>query len=62
MPEVAYVTMNTKPAVTTTELSGRTSAYLVAEVRPQISPFNQDGRLFQNLNTPRDVDEAQKKS
>ncbi len=28
----------------------------------QISPFNQDGRLFQNLNTPRDVDEAQKKS
>ncbi len=28
----------------------------------QILPFNKDGRLFQNLNTPRDVDEAQNKS
>jgi membrane fusion protein (multidrug efflux system) len=45
MPEVAYVTMNTKPAVTTTELSGRTSAYLVAEVRPQVGGIIQK-RLF----------------
>ena len=28
----------------------------------QILPFDQNGRLFQNLNTPRDVDEAQNKS
>ena len=45
MPEVAYVTMSTKPAVTTTELSGRTSAYLVAEVRPQVGGIIQK-RLF----------------
>ena len=45
MPEVAYVTMNTKPAVTTTELSGRTSAYLAAEVRPQVGGIIQK-RLF----------------
>ena len=45
MPEVAYVTINTKPAVTTTELSGRTSAYLVAEVRPQVGGIIQK-RLF----------------
>ena len=36
MPEVAVVTVQTKPVVTTTELAGRTSANLVAEVRPQV--------------------------
>ena len=36
MPEVAVVTIQTKPVVTTTELSGRTSANQVAEVRPQV--------------------------
>ena len=45
MPEVAVVTMQTKPAVTTTELAGRTSAYLVAEVRPQVGGIIQK-RLF----------------
>ena len=35
-PEVAVVTIQTKPVVTTTELAGRTSANLVAEVRPQV--------------------------
>ena len=44
-PEVAVATMQTKPAVTTTELSGRTSAYLVAEVRPQVGGIIQK-RLF----------------
>lgn len=36
-PEVAVVTIQTKPVATTTELPGRTSAYLVAEVRPQVA-------------------------
>ena len=35
-PEVAVVTMQQKPVVMTTELTGRTSANLVAEVRPQV--------------------------
>jgi membrane fusion protein (multidrug efflux system) len=45
MPEVAVVTVETKPVVTTTELTGRTSAEMVAEVRPQISGIIQK-RLF----------------
>jgi len=45
MPEVAVVTVETKPVVTTTELAGRTSAEMVAEVRPQISGIIQK-RLF----------------
>ena len=36
-PEVAVVTIQPKRVVITTELSGRTSANLVAEVRPQVS-------------------------
>ena len=36
-PEVAFVTIQVRPVVTTTELSGRTSANLIAEVRPQVS-------------------------
>ena len=45
MPEVAVVTIQPKPVATTTELSGRTSANLVAEVRPQVSGIIQK-RLF----------------
>lgn len=45
MPEVAVVTIQPKPVVTTTELSGRTSANLMAEVRPQVSGIIQK-RLF----------------
>jgi membrane fusion protein, multidrug efflux system len=45
MPEVAVVTIETKPVVTTTELAGLTSANLVAEVRPQVSGIIQK-RLF----------------
>lgn len=44
-PEVAVMTIQTKSVVTTTELAGRTSANLVAEVRPQVSGIIQK-RLF----------------
>jgi membrane fusion protein (multidrug efflux system) len=44
-PEVAVITIKTKPVVTTTELAGRTSANLIAEVRPQVSGIIQE-RLF----------------
>lgn len=44
-PEVAFISIKTEPVVTTTELAGRTSANLVAEVRPQVSGIIQD-RLF----------------
>lgn len=45
IPEVAVVTTQLKEVVLTTELAGRTSAYLVAEVRPQVSGIIQK-RLF----------------
>jgi membrane fusion protein (multidrug efflux system) len=44
-PEVAVMTMQPKPVVITTELTGRTSANLVAEVRPQVGGIIQK-RLF----------------
>lgn len=37
LPEVAVVTLKTEPVRLTRELPGRASAYLVAEVRPQVS-------------------------
>ena len=36
-PEVAYQTITTERAVLTTELPGRTSPFLVAEIRPQVN-------------------------
>jgi membrane fusion protein, multidrug efflux system len=45
LPEVAVVTVQPKPLVMTTELTGRTSANLVAEVRPQVGGIIQK-RLF----------------
>ena len=45
MPEVAVVTIEPKSVTLTTELPGRTAAYLVAEVRPQVSGIIQK-RLF----------------
>lgn len=45
-PEVAVVTIQPKRLVITTELSGRTSANLVAELRPQVSGIIQK-RLFE---------------
>jgi len=44
-PEVATVTIEPQRVVLTTELPGRTSAYLVAEIRPQVSGLVQK-RLF----------------
>ncbi len=44
-PEVAVVTIAVQPVVLTTELPGRTSPYLVAEIRPQVSGLLQK-RLF----------------
>lgn len=37
MPEVGVVTLKTEPLQITTELTGRTVAYRIAEVRPQVS-------------------------
>jgi membrane fusion protein (multidrug efflux system) len=45
VPEVATVTVSTQSVVLTTELPGRTSSYLVAEIRPQINGLIQK-RLF----------------
>jgi membrane fusion protein, multidrug efflux system len=44
--EVAYVTVQTERVVLTTDLPGRTNAYLVAEIRPQVSGLLQK-RLFE---------------
>ena len=46
IPEVAIVTVSPERVVLTTELPGRTSPYLVAEVRPQVSGIIQK-RLFE---------------
>ncbi len=45
IPEVAVVMVKEEPVTMTTELPGRTSAYLIAEVRPQVSGIIQK-RLF----------------
>ena len=46
VPEVAVVVTETRPIVLTTELPGRTAAFLVAEVRPQVTGIIQS-RLFE---------------
>jgi membrane fusion protein, multidrug efflux system len=46
VPEVAVITVNLERAVLTTELPGRTSAHLVAEIRPQVNGIIQK-RLFE---------------
>ena len=45
VPEVAVVTVQPQKVVLTTELPGRTSSYLVAEIRPQVNGLIQK-RLF----------------
>lgn len=45
IPEVATVAINPERIVLTTELPGRTSAYLIAEIRPQVNGIVQE-RLF----------------
>jgi len=37
VPEVSVINVKTEPVTLTTELPGRVSAYLIAEVRPQVS-------------------------
>ena len=44
-PEVATVTISMEPVTLTTELPGRASAYLIAEIRPQVNGLIQK-RLF----------------
>lgn len=44
-PEVGVITIKTERAAITTELPGRTSAYLIAEVRPQVTGIVQK-RVF----------------
>src|SRR4030042_4756790 len=44
-PEVAVLTLQPEQVLLTTELPGRTSAHLVAEIRPQVSGIIQK-RLF----------------
>ncbi len=46
LPEVAIVTVNSERVVLTTELPGRTSAYFVAEIRPQVNGIIQK-RFFE---------------
>ncbi|MDL2279222.1 efflux RND transporter periplasmic adaptor subunit [Desulfovibrio sp. OttesenSCG-928-G11] len=45
LPEVSYITVDTRSVTLTTELSGRTSSFTVSEVRPQVSGIIQQ-RLF----------------
>lgn len=48
--EVTAITIRPEQTVLTTELPGRTSAYLVAEIRPQVSGLIR-GRMFQEGST-----------
>jgi membrane fusion protein (multidrug efflux system) len=45
MPEVTTVTVSRQPVTLTTELPGRTTPYLIAEIRPQVNGLIQK-RLF----------------
>lgn len=45
-PAVSYVTLETRPVTLTRQLPGRTSAYVVAEVRPQVTGIVRE-RLFE---------------
>jgi membrane fusion protein, multidrug efflux system len=49
-PEVGTVTIVPERVVLTTELPGRTSAYLVAEVRPQVSGLIQERKFEEGAN------------
>lgn len=46
-PEVTYVTLEPQRVTLTTELPGRTSAYLVAEIRPQVNGLIQKRRFVE---------------
>jgi membrane fusion protein, multidrug efflux system len=53
LPEVTTITVEPQKLVLTTELPGRTSAYLVAEIRPQVNGIIQK-RLFKEGSDVRD--------
>ncbi len=53
VPEVATVTISTESVVLTRELPGRTAAYMVAEIRPQVNGIIQK-RLFTEGSDIRD--------
>ncbi len=46
-PQVTVVTLKTQPVTLTRSLPGRTSAYLIAEVRPQVSGIVQRRRFIE---------------
>lgn len=50
LPEVATVTLAQEPVTLTTELPGRTSAYLVAEIRPQVNGLIQSRQFQEGSN------------
>ncbi|QOY88019.1 efflux RND transporter periplasmic adaptor subunit [Paludibaculum fermentans] len=50
LPEVATVTLEQEPVTLTTELPGRTSAYLVAEIRPQVNGLIQSRQFQEGSN------------
>ena len=54
-PEVAFVSVATEPVVLSTELPGRISARLVAEIRPQVNGLLQK-RLFREGSRVREGD------
>lgn len=45
VPEVTYITITPRPVVLSTELSGRTSAFRIAEIRPRVNGLIEK-RLF----------------
>jgi membrane fusion protein (multidrug efflux system) len=49
-PQVTVVTLKTQPVTLTRSLPGRTSAYLIAEVRPQVSGIVQRRRFIEGGN------------
>src|SRR3984893_7045091 len=49
-PQVTVVTLKTRPVSLTRSLPGRTSAYLIAEVRPQVSGIVQRRRFIEGGN------------
>ncbi len=48
--EVAFITVEAQPLTLTTELPGRTSAHLVAEIRPQVSGILQKRFFIEGSN------------
>jgi membrane fusion protein (multidrug efflux system) len=49
-PQVTVVTLKIQPVTLTRSLPGRTSAYLIAEVRPQVSGIVQRRRFIEGAN------------